>query len=96
MREYATGLVEGSRNEPVIDLVESFSFPFPGFAAFSLLGFPESDTEQLKDWSRNRVLLTYGRLPEDQQVATAKDVLGDVEVRRGVRRRALGRPGGTT
>jgi cytochrome P450 len=29
----------------------------------------------LKDWSRNRVLLTYGRLPEDEQVATARDVL---------------------
>jgi hypothetical protein len=75
LREYAVGLIEGFRDEPVIDLVERLCFPFPGFAAFSLLGFPESDTEQLKDWSRNRVLLTYGRLEEDQQIETAKDVL---------------------
>ena len=59
----------------MIDFVERFSFPFPGFAAFSLLGFPDSDTDTLKDWSRNRVLLTYGRLSEDDQVETAKDVL---------------------
>lgn len=75
LRDYAAGLIEGFRDEPVIDFVERFSFPFPGFAAFSLLGFPPEDTETLKDWSRNRVLLTYGRLAEDQQVETAKDVL---------------------
>jgi cytochrome P450 len=75
LREYAIGLIEGFREEPVIDFVERFSFPFPGFAAFSLLGFPDADTEKLKSWSRNRVLLTYGRLDEDQQVETAKDVL---------------------
>jgi hypothetical protein len=75
LRDYAVGLVEGFRDQPVIDFVESFSFPFPGFAAFSLLGFPSKDTDMLKDWSRNRVLLTYGRLPEEQQVATAQDVL---------------------
>jgi cytochrome P450 len=75
LRDYATALIESFRDEPVVDFVESFSFPFPGFAAFRLLGFPESDTETLKDWSRNRVLLTYGRLSEDDQVATARDVL---------------------
>jgi hypothetical protein len=75
LRDYAAELVEGFRDEPVVDFVESFAFPFPGFAAFSLLGFPEGDTETLKEWSRNRVLLTYGRLPEADQVATARDVL---------------------
>ncbi|MFI5040756.1 MAG: cytochrome P450 [Acidimicrobiales bacterium] len=75
LRDYATGLVTGWREEPVVELVERYSFPFPGFAAFSLLGFPASDTDMLKDWSRNRVLLTYGRLSDEDQVATAKDVL---------------------
>jgi cytochrome P450 len=75
LREYAAGLIEKLRDEPVVDLVGAFCFPFPGFAAFSLLGFPPEDTDMLKDWSQNRVLLTYGRLPEDEQVATARDVL---------------------
>jgi cytochrome P450 len=75
LRDYARGLVEGFVDEPEVDFVERYAFPFPGFAAFSLLGFPEGDTELLKSWSANRVLLTYGRLPEDQQVATARDVV---------------------
>ncbi|MDE3205025.1 MAG: cytochrome P450 [Acidobacteriota bacterium] len=75
LRAYATGLVEQFRSHPVVDLVDAFTFPFPGFAAFSLLGFPHADTDLLKEWSRTRVLLTYGRLSEEDQVATAKDVL---------------------
>ncbi len=75
LRDYAERLVRGFLGESQVDLVERFAFPFPGYAAFSLLGFPDTDTEMLKDWSRNRVLLTYGRLSEDDQVATARDVL---------------------
>jgi cytochrome P450 len=74
MREYATGLIEGFKDERQIDFVSEFSFPFPGFAAFSLLGFPDEDTPRLKQWSENRVLLTYGRLSDDEQVVVAKDV----------------------
>jgi len=75
LRDYARNLVLGWRDQPVVDFVDEFAFPFPGFAAFSLLGFPDADTEQLKTWSRTRVLLTYGRLSEDEQVAVAGDVV---------------------
>jgi cytochrome P450 len=75
LRDYATALVKGFAEKPVIDFVQEYSFPFPGFAAFSLLGFPDSDTDTLKEWSRTRVLLTYGRLSDEQQVATAKDIV---------------------
>ena len=75
LRDYASNLVKGFQDQAVVEFVEAYSFPFPGFAAFSLLGFPDSDTEMLKEWSRNRVLLTYGRLDEETQVATAHDVL---------------------
>jgi hypothetical protein len=75
LRDYATSLVEGFAGKPVIDFVNEYSFPFPGFAAFSLLGFPDSDTERLKEWSRTRVLLTYGRLSDEEQVATANDIV---------------------
>jgi cytochrome P450 len=75
LREYARNLVLALRDKPVVDFVDEFAFPFPGFAAFSLLGFPDSDTEQLKAWSRTRVLLTYGRLPEADQVRVAGDVV---------------------
>src|ERR1700689_2209199 len=75
LRDYATSLIEGFKEKPVVEFVQEYSFPFPGFAAFSLLGFPDTDTDTLKEWSRTRVLLTYGRLSDEQQVATAKDIV---------------------
>jgi cytochrome P450 len=75
LRAYARDLVLALRDKPVVDFVDEFAFPFPGFAAFSLLGFPDADTERLKTWSRTRVLLTYGRLSEDEQVSVAGDIV---------------------
>jgi cytochrome P450 len=71
LRAYAEGLISGFISEPVVDLVDRLAFPFPGYAAFSLLGFPADDTDLLKEWSAKRVLLTYGRLSDDQQVEVA-------------------------
>lgn len=75
LRDYARGLVEGFRDQPVVDFVEAFTFPFPGFAGFSLLGFPAGDTDMLKEWSRKRLLLTYGKLADDDQVEAATAML---------------------
>jgi cytochrome P450 len=75
LRAYASNLVLEMQTHDVVDFVDVFAFPFPGFAAFSLLGFPDSDTDKLKEWSRTRVLLTYGRLSEDEQVSVAGDVV---------------------
>lgn len=75
LRAYAENLVRGFVDEPVVDLVERLAFPFPGYAAFSLLGFPADDTETLKDWTAKRVLLTYGRLTDEQQVEVAEVIV---------------------
>jgi cytochrome P450 len=75
LRAYAENLVLGFRDEPVIDFVDRLAFPFPGYAAFSLLGFPPEDTEMLKDWSAKRVLITYGRLTDAEQVEIAEIIV---------------------
>jgi hypothetical protein len=75
LRAYASDLVDDLAAHPVVDLVEKLGFPFPGYAAFSLLGFPAEDTDMLREWSAKRVLLTYGRLDEEQQVEVAKEIV---------------------
>ena len=75
LREYAAGLVDALAEEPVVDLVDRLAFPFPGYAAFSLLGFPPEDTDMLKEWSAKRVLLTYGRLSDEEQVEVAEVIV---------------------
>ncbi len=74
LRAYAEDLVRGFADESVIDLVDRLAFPFPGYAAFSLLGFPDEDTEMLKEWSAKRIMFTYGRLDDVEQVEVAHEI----------------------
>jgi cytochrome P450 len=75
LRQYCQDLVDRLVSEPVVDLVDALSFPLPAFAALSLIGFPPEDTDLIRDWCRPRVLLTYGRLPPEEQRAVALRVV---------------------
>ena len=75
LRDYAEGLVLGLKHETTVELVDRLTFPFPGFAAFTLLGFAPEDTDMLKDWSANRILFTYGRLSDEDQVRVAAEIV---------------------
>jgi hypothetical protein len=71
----ARRLVEEIAERPRADLIAGLAFPLPGYAAFTLLGFPTEDWALVKQWCRKRVQLTYGQLPDDEQVEVAKTIL---------------------
>jgi cytochrome P450 len=75
LRAYAEVIVRELATKDRVDFVDELAFPFPGYAAFSLLGFPPEDTDMLKEWSAQRVLLTYGRLSDEQQVEVANVIV---------------------
>jgi cytochrome P450 len=75
MREQSRRLIDAFRHEKTADLVSQLAFPLPAYAGFTLLGFPESDWERLKGYSTKRILLTYGRLPVEDQVMVAHNVV---------------------
>lgn len=74
LREIASGLIEKIAAQDVADLMSGLAVPLPGYAGFSLLGFPESDWAMVKGWCTRRVQLTYGRLPNDEQVEVAATI----------------------
>jgi len=75
VRAYATQLIDELVNKPVADLQADLAYSLPAFAGFALLGFPLEDTDLLKGWCTNRVLLTYGKLSPDQQIQAAREVV---------------------
>ena len=69
----ATKLLDAVRGEPEFDLVATLAFPLPANIVFSLMGVPEQDYAQLKQWCGYRAALSWGRpAPEDQvEIATS-------------------------
>ena len=63
----AAHLLDAVRTEPEFDLVAALAFPLPANIVFSLMGVPEQDYAQLKQWCGYRAALSWGRpAPEDQ------------------------------
>ena len=76
IRKRAEHLIDNalSRGAPV-EWVAAVGNPLPAETIFRLIGFPESDDEQLKDWTNNRLEFTWGKASEEQQVEVAKNLL---------------------
>lgn len=54
------------------DLVAGLAYPLPTAVIFTLLGFPDADTDRLKTWCGDRILLTFGRPSPSQQAPAAQ------------------------
>ena len=58
-----------------VDFVSAFGHPLPGQTIFRLIGFEESDDEQIMAWTGNRLAFTWGSPGEDEQVEIAEKML---------------------
>lgn len=57
------------------DLVRAMFYELPVLVLFIFLGMPEERVARVKTWSRNRLMLTWGRLPDAQQMTEARGLL---------------------
>jgi cytochrome P450 len=66
-------LLDAVSGQAEFDLVATLAFPLPANIVFSLMGVPEQDYAQLKQWCGYRAALGWGRpAPEDQvEIATS-------------------------
>jgi cytochrome P450 len=75
--EATTGrLLDAVDGQEEFDLVATLAFPLPANIVFSLMGVPEQDYAQLKQWCGYRAALAWGRpAPRDQvEIATSMAV----------------------
>ena len=58
-----------------VDFVAALAYPLPARTVFRLIGFPEDDADQLKQWCGRRMLFSWGRPTEAEQVEIAQDMV---------------------
>ena len=56
------------------DLVAALAFPLPAYLVFALMGVPEQDFGQLKEWCGYRAALSFGRPAAGDQVDIARGI----------------------
>jgi cytochrome P450 len=57
------------------DLVAEMLYDLPASVILKILGIPDGDVPKIKSWSSNRLMLTWGRLGEAEQLREARGLL---------------------
>jgi cytochrome P450 len=67
-------LIDAVGGAAEFDLVAALAFPLPAYIVFSLIGVPDRDYAQLKEWCGYRAALSFGRPAPGDQVAIAEGI----------------------
>jgi cytochrome P450/ferredoxin len=67
-------LIDAMAAREVSDFYADLAYPLPAITAFTLLGFPAEDIEQLKAWVTDRQQLTWGKASGEAQVRIAENI----------------------
>ena len=75
IRRLVTRYIEQIEGAGQADLVRQMFYVLPVLVLFLFLGMPEDDVARVKTWSRKRLMLTWGKLSDEEQMAEARGVL---------------------
>ncbi|MGI8649585.1 MAG: hypothetical protein ACR2KW_04285 [Rubrobacter sp.] len=67
IEELTSRLIDDFEADGGAEMVRQFAFPLPAQVMFSFIGFPEKDTEKLKSWCYDRLKISFGRPPPEEQ-----------------------------
>ncbi len=57
------------------DLAKGLCYPLPALTIFSMVGFPEEDADQIKEWCADKLIVNWGRPTEDHQIRAAQTMV---------------------
>ena len=68
-------LLDAIAGETTFELVATIAFPLPALTIFDMLGVPEADIPQLKEWCGARALLTFGRPAPEHHLTFTREYI---------------------
>ncbi len=80
-----------SKSTPA-DLVAGLTWDIPALVLFKLLGVPDSDVAQVKAWADSRVVLTWGRPTDEEQIRLSRGAIDYYNYSRELVRKKLESP----
>lgn len=75
VRQVANELVDAFIHTGRVEIISQFAYPLALEVIFSLLGIPQQDIDQAREWSQNWLTLMSVQLDEERQVAYAQSTV---------------------
>jgi cytochrome P450 len=75
IRAIATQMIDRFADRGHADLVTELSHELPALVIFRMLGIPDADVPQVKEWAQSRVYMNFGDRPVDEQAHHAANLI---------------------
>ncbi len=75
IRAIATLMIDRFADRGHADLVTELAHELPALVIFRMLGIPDADVPQVKEWAQSRVYMNFGDLPVDEQAHHAGNLI---------------------
>ena len=67
--------IEAFEKNGKAELIKDLAYDLPAYVIFMLLGVPDTDVDDVKDWASSRLKITWGNLDEEGQIHHAKNMV---------------------
>jgi cytochrome P450 len=75
IRAIATRMIDRFADRGHADLVTELAHELPALVIFRMLGIPDADVPQVKEWAQSRVYMNFGDRPVDEQAHHAENLI---------------------
>ncbi len=75
IRAIATEMIDRFAQRGEADLVAELAHELPALVIFRMLGIPDADVPQVKEWAQSRVFMNFGDRPVDEQAHHAENLI---------------------
>jgi cytochrome P450 len=75
IRAIATSMIDRFADRGRADLVAELAHELPALVIFRMLGIPDADVPQVKEWAQSRVYMNFGDRPVDEQARHAENLI---------------------
>lgn len=75
IRERCTAILDDIAGNGSADLAHELCYPLPALTMFAMIGFPDEDTDRIKGWCADKLVVNWGRPSEEEQVLAARTMV---------------------
>jgi cytochrome P450 len=75
IRAIATAMIDRFADRGHADLVTELTHELPALVIFRMLGIPDADVPQVKEWAQSRVYMNFGDRPVEEQAHHAENLI---------------------
>ncbi len=70
-----SAILDGFSADSEADLARELCYPLPALTIFTMIGFPDTDADQIKAWCADKLVVNWGRPSAEQQIRAAQTMV---------------------